>query len=130
MDVSPEHTPATRLRVREAGKARLGAGCLVSEGQRCNRGRDGVGNTLDILAGLPLDLGERRPVRLRLENPYELTINIERVVAASMALPMDELAKGYPLTSPQIGLCSVLDLPPGLYQLSSIFFRALASAAR
>jgi hypothetical protein len=34
-----------------------------------------------------------------------------------VSFPVDELAKGYPLTGPQVGLCSILDLPPGHYEL-------------
>ncbi len=69
---------------------------------------NGVPDTIDVLARLALDLGERGPIRLSFEDPYQLPVDVEAVVAPSVALLMNELMKRNPLTGIQVGFGPVL----------------------
>ena len=115
--VEGEHAAAAGLRVIPVGEPGLGPGGLVDERQRVDRGLHPVRQPLDVLAGLPLHLGERRAFRLGLDHPGRLAVQEEQVVHAPVRLLQGELAHRYPWPGAEVQRLLALDLPPGSGEL-------------
>ena len=93
-------------------------GRLVDEGERVHGGLDPVGQPVDVLAALVLDLDQGRPLGLGLDHPGGLAVEEEQVVDPAVALLQGELPDSDAGPSCHVRLSGVLDHPTGRLELS------------
>jgi hypothetical protein len=96
-------------RVREAG---LRARGLVGERERAlERGRDLVGQAVDVLRALPLHPGQRLTFLLRLDDAGGGAVDEEEIVGTTVRRLQDELAHGDTPRRGEVGARRVLNRP-------------------
>lgn len=83
------------------------------------------GQPIAVLARLDLDPGEGRPLRLRLDRPRRLPIDVDQLVSMAVARRKGELPDRHALRCVDVGAVTVLHGPPR--RLQGIFSRASCS---
>lgn len=111
--VEVEEVPAARLGVEVVREAGLDAGGEVAEGDRPNRGGDGLGDAMGVPLRLELDAREGSSLLLRLDDAGGLSIDAEEVIGEPVAVGEAELANGDAAGSGEVDGAGVLDRPPG-----------------
>src|SRR5450759_1188599 len=105
------------VRVIAVRESRFGSSRFVDEGQGVDRRLQPVGQTVDVLAALPLDLYERVALGLCFNHADCMTVNEQQVVDSAMALLEHKLSDGYAWTVREVGMIAVLDQPASCDQL-------------
>ena len=115
--VKGEEAAASGIGVVAVGEPRFLPRGLVDEGEGIDRRRHPIGEPVDVLAALVLDLGQGRALGLRLDDAGGLAGDEEEVVDAAVALLEDELAHGDAGTRADVGRVGLLNQPAGLDEL-------------
>jgi hypothetical protein len=115
--VESEDSAAASIGIVAVGEPGLGAGGLVDERERADRGLHPVRETLDVLAGLTLHLDEGCALGFRLDDSGWLSVQEQQVVNPPVRLLKGELADSDPGADPKIQRPLALDYPPGSCKL-------------
>src|SRR3989442_6641758 len=79
-----KNTPATRLRVKPAGKACLGPCALIAQWKGSDMGRKALRQPFAVSASLDLDSGKRGSLLLGLDDSGRGAVDIQQVVSETV----------------------------------------------